>query len=86
MFWKKDADSINYLQELTEQKRVEDPWFNDVLFECRDGNMSYESYCFLLGLPTCHPGSWRQGNVSCGSLKCADLPLMWQDMKQQGQS
>ena len=58
MFWKSDADSVNYLQELTEQKRIDDPWYNDLLFECRDGGLQQESYCFLMGLPTQHPGSW----------------------------
>ena len=44
MFWKYNQDSINYLEELTEQKRIDDDWYNSILFECRDGDLKYENY------------------------------------------
>ena len=92
VFWGTGPDSLNFFVELTEQKRIQDPWFNDVLFECRDGRLSYESYCFLFGLPTHHCGSWRTssageasaGYASCGSDECARLEQRWRHMAMQG--
>ena len=55
MFWKPGPDSINYLQELTIQKRIDDPWYNDAMHECRNGELQQENYCFLMGLPTKAP-------------------------------
>ena len=39
MFWKPGNDSINYMQELTLQKRIDDAWYNDVMHECRRGEL-----------------------------------------------
>ena len=63
LFWGDGADTINFLAELTVQKRVEDPWFNEVLLRCRHGALDPEHYCFLFGLPTLHAGSWYWGVV-----------------------
>ena len=37
MFWRTDADSLNYFIELTIQKRIDDPWYAGVMEECRYG-------------------------------------------------
>lgn len=58
MFWNDDPDALNYLVELSEQKRVKDPWYNSLLMQCRNGELSKEAYAFLHGLPTHHCGSW----------------------------
>ena len=44
------------------------------------GNLDEESYCFLHGLPTRHTGSWdpHLATPSCGSERCASLPLLWE--------
>ena len=86
MFWKPGPDSINCLFELTEQKRIEDPWYNEVLMQCRNGELDDECYCFLLGLPTRHVGTWRvppgsdqdSGFAGCGKDECKQLHHTWQ--------
>ena len=78
MFWSDTPDSINSFVELTIQKRVEDPWYADVLNECRMGQFSEDSYNFLHGFPTEHCGSWRtDGTVGCGNHKCSHLTHTW---------
>jgi len=37
LFWTADRDALNYFQELTEQKRIEDAWYASVMDECRCG-------------------------------------------------
>jgi len=88
IFWGAGSGSINFLAELTEQKRVEDDWYNSLLMSCRDGKLDDESYQFLMGLPTRHCGSWRSDtqppHAACGSRSCAALPLVWAHMSKQG--
>ena len=70
------VDFLDFLIELTVQKRIDDPWYASVMEECRDGQHSEESYNFLAGLPTEHTGSWRaDGTVQCGKAECAGLPV-----------
>ena len=81
MFWNSDADALNYLVELTIQKRVEDPWYSAILEECRYGNLSDGSYNFLIGLPTEHAGSWNtDGTLTCESDICAAIPATWRGL------
>ena len=81
MFWNSDADALNYFVELTIQKRVEDPWYSAILEECRYGDLSDESYHFLLGLPTEHAVSWNtDGTLNCKSEICAALPATWRKL------
>ena len=79
MFWGNDADSLNYFQELTIQKRVaNDPWYAAVLDECRNGSLTPENYNYMHGLPTLHTGSWTRGNgVACKIARCEALPNEW---------
>ena len=58
MFWGDGADTINYFVELTQQMRIEDPWYSAFLDQCRRGYLDDEMYNFILGLPTEHCGSW----------------------------
>ena len=82
------------MAELTIQKRVQDPWYNDMLRQCREGSLDSETYCFLLGLPTRHAGSWQnpdgrddpEGGVTCGQHGCSQLPLVWAGMRKQGRT
>ena len=70
MFWKKDQDSLTELFELTEAHRFKkDPWWGAVVNELRHGQESWESYCFINGLPTKNVGTWMQKGKkpSCGS-------------------
>ena len=82
--WGDGEDSLNFFKELTIQKRIDDPWYADVMEECRYGRLSEESYNFLVGLPTEHTGSWRaDGTVQCGREECAALPEKWKRMADQ---
>ena len=54
MFWSDDKDAINFFFEVREQKRIKDAWYANFITECREGNLSDESYDFLHGLPTKH--------------------------------
>ena len=58
LMWADGEDSLNFFIELTIQKRIDDPWYASVMEECRYGQISEESYNFLVGLPTEHTGSW----------------------------
>ena len=89
MFWGTTRDNINYLAELTVQKRIEDPWYNDVLMQCRHGELDVEDYCFLLGLPTNHCGSWltSKGDVdACCSGDCRNIDATWRELAKRGAS
>ena len=52
IFWETNLDTIRHFWELTEPMRCMDPWYGNVLNECRHGNLTTESYCYLHGLPT----------------------------------
>ena len=52
MFWEHCPDSINCPVELTEQKGVKDSWYNEVLMQCRSGELTVDAYQYLLGLAT----------------------------------
>ena len=86
MFWGEGDNTINYMAELTEQKRLDDPWYNDVMVSCRSGAMDDESYHFFTGLPTQHCGSWHRGQALCGSDKCSKLSSEWATMAKRGES
>jgi hypothetical protein len=47
MFWSSGPSSLNFLAELTEQKRIEDEWYNEMLLQCRNGQLDEENYCFF---------------------------------------
>ena len=80
----KDEDSIQQTFLLTEPMRTKDPWLKAVLEADRNGNESWEMYCFTHGYPTRHTGSWLPGSKlpACGQSECARLaeevwPEMW---------
>ena len=88
LFWGDDPDSLNYMKELTEQKRVVDHWYNDFLSQCRDGQLQDEMYHFICGLPTEHCGTWKVvdgcGLAACENAKCNQLAQVWQAMAGRG--
>ena len=49
IFWGDGPDSLNFLAELTIQKRIADPWYASLPTECRNGDLSHENYYFLCG-------------------------------------
>ena len=88
LFWGDDPDSLNYMKELTEQKRVVDHWYNDFLSQCRNGELQDEMYHFICGLPTEHCGTWKVvdgcGLAACENAKCNQLAQVWQAMAGRG--
>ena len=88
MFWGDDTDTINYFVELTQQMRIEDPWYSAFLDQCRRGYLDDEMYNFIIGLPTEHCGSWlptmsqaptehpptsRQSSSAAGFASCRNI-------------
>ena len=66
--------------ELEEQVRCPDKWYQCFLTECRNGDLQYENYFFIHGVPTESPGS-AIGNKkpTCGTEKCANLLTKWKE-------
>ena len=88
MFWDshdaRKPDSIQKLYELTVNKRNDgDEWLDAVLSADRQGDETWEMYCFIHGLPTRNPGSWlprdgmEHGVVTCNTAGCAGLREQW---------
>ena len=75
MFWKRNVDSLQGMHELTQQMRCKDQWWRCVLDEDRHGQESWETYCFIHGLPTRNVGSWLKDEAvpSCGQASCKKL-------------
>ena len=66
-------------------------WYGPVLNECREGNLSLASYCFLTGLPTSKAGSWSpdgatHGTLGCNNARCRDREEEWKDMWKKGET
>ena len=76
MFWNgDDQDSIQKTWLLTKPLRSHDAWLNAVLQASRNGEESWEMYCFNHGLPTRHVGPWppQEEMPTCGSQRCNDI-------------
>ena len=80
MFWTRAANSVSEFFELTEENRRQDKWLSVFLKRARHGSMEHELYCFMLGLPAVHTGSWMldEDDVLCGNAACKVLPRRWQ--------
>jgi hypothetical protein len=70
ILWGKTAGCVAGITELTQPMRCKDAWYNEVLEECRMGELSDNNYNFLHGLPTTVPGSYRAGRPQCGNAPC----------------
>ena len=80
--WRHTDDSTNGLCELTITHRQKDPWLAHVLREHREGAETWETYCFVHGLPTKHAGSWLPQSeiLQCGHASCEELAKKrWQE-------
>ena len=92
IFWSSGPNALNFYQELCVQKRIDDPFWNVFLQECRAGALTEEIYNFLMGFPTEHAGSWlpqesgEKQNISCQNIGCEQLPHVWRDMALAGAS
>ena len=87
IFWKVEAP-IQQLFLLTHGHRTKDPWLKSVLEADRDGEESWEMYCFTHGLPTRNPGSWLPdlGGPACGNAHCQSWATRWQEVRASGEN
>ena len=85
MFWCSETiDAIQRTFLLTEPMRTKDMWLRAVLDAERQGEESWEMYCFIHGFPTRNVGTWlpQSPTPTCGNALCAKLstevwPQMW---------
>ena len=52
LLWGNGIDSLRNVWFLEELMRCKDVWYNSFLCQCRNGDLSMEYYCYLLGLAT----------------------------------
>ena len=57
LLWGQNRDSAQGVWELLEQVRCPDEWYQVFCTQCRNGNLAYENYFFIHGVPTESPGS-----------------------------
>ena len=81
--WKHTVDGINKVCELAVVHRQKDPWLASVLQEHRNGAETWETYCFVHGLPTKHAGSWLPSTDAtiCGQAGCMALAQLWAQLQ-----
>ena len=63
------------IDELTTCNRLEeqDEWLLQVQREFRENCLSVDGHAFLHGQPTSKPGSWVNGQTTCGTPKCSEF-------------
>ena len=84
MFWfpdKQTGFSEKALTEFQVCKRIDDPWYSNVMNQCRDGALEDDSYNFLHGYPTLTEGCHME-NDECTECK-AKLDKKLADTKQE---
>ena len=68
LMWSFDPqESVQGMTELWRPERCKDTWYNEVLEQCRLGNLTTDNYHVQHGGPTSVPGSWQDGAVLCAS-------------------
>ena len=87
LLWGQDRNSAQGVWELLEQVRCPDKWFQVFATQCRNGNLAYENYFFIHGVPTESLGSamptYFQGSAgvdkspTCGNPMCTNLLDKW---------
>eukprot|EP00435_Cladocopium_sp_Y103_P054372 s3057_g17.t1 len=84
IIWSSGEQGIHQLFELTQEQRCQDPWLSAVLSQARHGNMTQETWSFLHGFPTLHPGSWNPttNQIDCHNPHCATLTAAWESSVQ----
>ena len=61
------------MTELARCERTADLWLASVQKELRHGTLSCDTHAFLHGQPTTKPGSWCNGELTCGNNACVQL-------------
>ena len=77
IFWGEGNDAIRNFWELDELLRCKDPWYNEFLQQCRQGELTADMYSFLHGLsslaaadPACASNDDGIHDVVLGKYKC----------------
>jgi hypothetical protein len=52
IFWGEGNNTIRRFWQFTQLLRCKDPWYNEFLQQCRQGELTADMYSFLHGLPT----------------------------------
>ena len=74
LLWDKRPElGFHGASELTTPHRCTEPWWMEVLEECRFGKLSANNHAFLHGKHTTVVGSALQGRASCGNPNCERL-------------
>ena len=79
LMWGGPEQGVQGVTELVQCERCKDQWLREVQQELREGSLSKNNHKFLHGLPTSVPGSWLNGDVSCGNNACRLLYTAYQD-------
>eukprot|EP00973_Karenia_brevis_P083792 11628178-Karenia_brevis.AAC.1 len=83
-----EADSIRKTFILKESMATTNKWLQMVLNADRNGNETWEMYCFIHGYPARNVGSWLPGKDTpwCNNKRCASLAAdVWPEMWKRGQ-
>ena len=73
LIWGGKHVGVQGVTELTRCERTADRWLGNVQEELRQGALSCDTHAFLHGQPTTKPGSWCNGQLSCGNATCRQL-------------
>ena len=55
LMWNTPPNCVHRVWDFQESLRCTDKWFNEVLKQCRNGQLTDDSHSFLHGFPTKHP-------------------------------
>jgi len=80
LFWGRGEGSVQDVTILKQPQRCKDPWWNEVLAQCREMRLSKDNHNFLHGESTTVPGSWCDGVPLCGKEECEKL---WQEQQKE---
>ena len=75
LIWGGKTAGLQGVTELTRCERTADRWLGSVQGELRHGTLSADTHAFLHGQPTTKPGSWCNGQLTCGNTTCLRLLL-----------
>ena len=73
LIWGGKTVGLQGVTELTRCERTADQWLASVQEELRHGTLSRDTHAFLHGQPTTKPGSWCNGELTCGNMTCKRL-------------
>ena len=73
LIWGGKKVGLQGVTELMRCERTADRWLASVQEELRHGTLSCDTHALLHGQPTTKPGSWCNGELTCGNTTCLRL-------------